>query len=135
MKFFLDCCISSKLSKALQIVAQSQGCEIVHLTEKFPKDVKDVDWIVSLAKEGGWIIVSGDPRITKGRAEKKAWGESGLPAFFFGGGFADKNIWIQAKEMFSWWPVIMQHCKGDIKPCGYIMPFKGSSLKQIFTEE
>lgn len=131
MKFFMDCCISNKLTKALQVIAESNGCEIKHLTDKFPRDVKDEYWITCLAKEGDWIIVSGDPRIARGRAEKKAWEESGLTAFFFGGGFADKNIWTQAKELFSWWPIIMQQCKNDQAKCGYIMPFKGSSLKKI----
>lgn len=132
MKFFVDCCISPKLAKALHTIADSQGCKIYHLTDRFPKDVKDVDWITSLAKEGGWIIVSGDPRITRGKAERKAWEESGLTAFFFGGGFADKNIWVQATELFSWWPHVMQACKENHNACGYMMPFKGKNLQQIF---
>jgi hypothetical protein len=131
MKFFVDCCISPKLTKALKIIAESYDCEIIHLTDRFPKDVKDVEWINALAEEGDWIIVSADPRITKSRAEKRAWQESGLKAFFFAGGFTEKGIWIQAKEVFSWWPIIMKQCKDDQEICGYIMPFKGKELKKI----
>jgi hypothetical protein len=45
-------------------------------------DTHDVVWIRELATDGGWTIISGDPRITKLRHEREAWLSSGLTAFF-----------------------------------------------------
>lgn len=83
MRFFLDNCISPVHAKALRILAEVQEYEIVHLSERFERDARDPEWLGTLGREGDWVIVSGDPRITRGRAERRAWHESGLTAFFF----------------------------------------------------
>jgi predicted nuclease of predicted toxin-antitoxin system len=87
VKFFLDNCIAPVFAKVLNILAERQGHPIVHLRDKFPPDTKDPEWIRALAEEGEWIIVSGDPRISREKAERQAWQESRLTAFFFGDGW------------------------------------------------
>ena len=82
MRFFFDNCVSIKFVEVLAILAKIQEYELVHLTNKFTADAKDEDWIRSLAKDGDWVIISGDPRLSRSQAQRKAWQESGLTAFF-----------------------------------------------------
>ena len=58
----------------------------------FRRDTPDQEWLATLAEEGDWVIVSGDPRITRGKHERQAWLESGLTAFFLGKGLGGKEL-------------------------------------------
>jgi hypothetical protein len=71
VRFFFDNCVSIKFVQALSILAQVQGYELVHLTDRFSADTPDEEWIRSLARDGDWVIISGDPRISRGQAQKK----------------------------------------------------------------
>lgn len=59
MKFFFDNCISFKFVQALRILAQIQGYELVHLTDRFAADTPDEEWIRALSSEEPWVIISG----------------------------------------------------------------------------
>ena len=131
MNFFLDNCISPRLVKALSILAEPQQLNIVHLSEKFSRDEKDEIWIPALASEGDWVIVSGDPRITRGKQQRKAWLESGLTAFFLGAGFSEKTIWKQAAELFRWWPDIIIEARQAKKGSGFLLHSGAAKMKQI----
>jgi ribonuclease BN (tRNA processing enzyme) len=73
VRFFFDHNIAPKIARAVRELASAQGIEVVHLTDKFDPSTPDVEWISSLRREGDWIIVSGDIRISKSRAERAAW--------------------------------------------------------------
>jgi hypothetical protein len=133
MKFFMDNCISPKFTRALKILAEVQSYEIVHLSEKFNRNVKDVDWIHKLSQESDWVIISGDPRITRSRAERAAWEESGFTAFFFGDGWASRSYWIQAADIVEWWPKIVLEARKAKTGTGYMIPVKANEFKIIFT--
>ena len=135
MKFFFDNCISPAYVKALRILAAVQGYDLVHLAEKFNRaDVKDVEWLHTLGTEGGWVIVSGDPRIARGQAERKAWMESGLTAFFLGDGWSSLGFWKQAEHLIGWWPRIVLKARDPTLKTGtgFILPLRGKEFKQIY---
>ena len=132
MRFFFDNCVSIKFVEALAILAQIQEYEIVHLTSKFAADTKDEEWIRSLAKDGDWVIISGDPRISRGQAQRKAWQESGLTTFFFADGWASKGFWKQAESLVHWWPQIVLKARETTAGTGYLMPWNGKEFKQIY---
>lgn len=81
MKFFLDNCISKAMAVAIAAIGKSQGIEIVHLTEIFDAKTPDTVWIPGI-KGMGFVVVSGDPRISRNPANRAAWLESELTAFF-----------------------------------------------------
>lgn len=134
MRFFIDNCIPFVLVKALRILAEFQGYEIKHLREKYPEGAKDREWIPSLAREGDWVIVSGDPRITRGKHEKAAWLESGMTAFFFGSGWTNQKFWNQAAHLVKWWPYIVQHAREATSQAGFEIPVLGTKVRQIDVE-
>ena len=86
MKFFLDNNISHRLAAALLVLenrVERGDWTVEHLRVRFEQQTEDVTWLEALGHEGEWIVISGDIRISRNPAEKAAWRESGLTAFFF----------------------------------------------------
>jgi hypothetical protein len=87
---------------ALRVVIEFQENEVVPFREKFSNpSLKDPEWLTNLSKEKDWVIISADPRITRGRAERAAWKESGFVAFFFIDGWANNSIYVQTADIIS----------------------------------
>jgi hypothetical protein len=123
LKFFFDTCISIRLVKALRVIIEHQHLETVHLSEKFPTDsIEDPKWLSQLGEEGDWIIISGDPRISRGKAERYAWMNSGLTAFFLRDGWASTSIYNQAADVIRRWPEILMLSKQNPKGIGFLIP-------------
>jgi hypothetical protein len=135
LRFFLDNCISAHIAEAIRCLARIQDYEIAHLREKFPEDTVDLDWIPALAEEGGWVIVSGDPKISRDKAERAAWHESGMTAFFFNEPFARKRFWKQAEIVVRWWPEIVLMARKAPKGSGFLVPWNGTEFKLIYDPE
>ncbi len=132
MRFFLDNCISPVHARALRVLAEVQEYEIVHLSEKFARDTPDAEWLRTLGEEGDWVVVSGDVRITRGKAEKRAWHESGLTAFFFGKGWASRGHWKLAADLVGWWSTIVLTARTHPHGRGFLVPVRGKDLKRIY---
>jgi hypothetical protein len=132
VKFFFDNCIAPALSKAIASLAGSKGIEVVHLSERFvDRSIADIEWI-STIREEGWIIISGDTRITRSPAERAAWHESGLTAFFLDDAWARRNFWVQAAELVRWFPAIIETVKTCVPGSGYRLPMKGKEPIRIY---
>lgn len=132
MRFFLDNCIAPVYAEVLKLLAEKQGYPIVHLREKFSSDTKDEDWIRTLAVEEDWIIVSGDPRITRGKTEREAWRESRITAFFFGHGWSSRSYWNQAEDIVHWWPRIVLEAEKAPRGKGFLIPLKGKEFQVLY---
>lgn len=97
MRFFLDNCVAKAMARGCAEFARAQHVEVIHLTDRFAPDTPDVDWIVAI-KDEGWVLVSGDTRITRNPVERAAWHESGLTAFFLDDGWSSKKFWVQGEN-------------------------------------
>jgi hypothetical protein len=132
VKFFLDNCVSVAMARALRELAKAQSLEVVHLSDRFSRDITDVEWIGALEPKE-WVIVSGDSRISRNRAEKAAWHESGLTAFFLDDGWASRKFWVQAAELVRWWPVIVETARTCTPGSGFLLKFKASDPRLIYS--
>jgi len=132
VRFFFDNCVSQNLVEALRCLEPRH--ELEHLRERFEGDTDDPTWIRTLASEGDWIIVSGDPRISRGQAERAAWIESGLTAFFCGDAWTNRRLLIQASEMLRWWPDILECSRVTPRGVGYLLEFKTKRPRQILPQ-
>jgi len=125
VKFFFDNTLPPRLAKALDALVKEDGHTVTHLREKFATDTEDPVWISALAKEGEWIIISGDPRITKGRHEKAAWKESHLTACFLKSGWTNFRLWDQVWRLVKFWPAIVA-ATADARPgAGFLVNVNG----------
>ena len=130
MRFFFDNCVSPKLVEALRCLDKRH--ELVHLRERFDPSTPDPTWIAALGREGGWTIISGDPRISRGQAERAAWIESRLTAFFCGDAWGSRRLMVQASEMLRWWDDILELSKKAAQGTGYLLEFKTKQPTQIY---
>ena len=130
MRFFLDNCISPKIARALDVLEEPRH-EIIALRAKFHSSTPDPEWLRALGDEGDWIVVSGDPRISRSKAERKAWYESGLTAFFFASGYARLRIWPQVQFVIRWWGDIVMEARDCEPGSGFSVPQSGA-IRQIY---
>ena len=105
--------------------------EVVHLSERFDRKTEDVVWIKSLGADKDWVIVSGDLRISRNRAEREAWRESGLTAFFLKNAWADQKLWPFAARFIAWWPRITAQAAMAQKGKGFMVPFNGTRFEDV----
>ncbi len=131
MKFFFDNCISPNIVEALRHL-EGRAHEIVALRERFDPKTDDPIWINALGQEGNWVIISGDPRISRGRAEKAAWLESRLTAFFCGDAWQNRRLMLQASELLGWWDDIVEFSKTAAAGAGFLMEFRTKKPVQIY---
>ncbi|TET51643.1 MAG: hypothetical protein E3J64_06500 [Anaerolineales bacterium] len=108
MKFFFDNCMPLRLAEALDLLIQPDAHKAVHLRKRFAPAIKDEVWVPALGRESGWIVISGDLRITRTPQVKKAWIDSRLPGFFMSEGWANRAIWEQVAHFFVWWPHVLK---------------------------
>jgi len=102
MRIFIDHNLSPKIARALQPLFEGKH-EVVSLRDKFPINISDKDWIETLSKEGRWVVISGDLRITKNAAEKQAFKNSKLIGFFMSPGFFKAGpILHVSRILFQW---------------------------------
>lgn len=99
--YFFDRTFSPKLPRALAAL----GVDTVAHRDRFEPDTLDEDWIPVL-QSTGWVIVTGDTRIRKKRAEAIALQVSGLTALFLFPTFSNFTLWPQAAWLVQHWPSI-----------------------------
>jgi hypothetical protein len=129
LRFFLDNCLPPRVAAAIDTLDDSSV--VKHLSQKFPRNTPDAEWISELGKEGDWVIVSGDLRISRNKAERRAWLEPGLTAFFLSGGWGQQNLWDTGWRLIKWWPLMLTQA-GSIRPgAGFVVPVKGDKLQQL----
>ena len=96
--------------------------EVVHLREKFAADTADDVWIPALAKEGGWVIVSGDPRIARNPQLRAVWTHAKLTTFFLGKGWMKQKFWDQAWRLVRCWPRVLEQSALVVPGAGFEIP-------------
>lgn len=107
MKVLVDNNLSPLLARAIDILVGPEGHEIAALRAKFPADTKDSGWINALGREGGWIVISGDVRITRRPAERLAWHQSRLKGFFLAPGWSGITNLEKTARLLLWWPKLV----------------------------
>ena len=117
--------------------SEADAEEVLHLRSKFQPDTPDIEWMQRLAndEDDDWIIISGDLRITRNKAERQAWHESGLTAFFFDDAWSRANYWRKAADLVKWWPEIRRLAREHPSGHGYRIPAIGKEIKHIYPDE
>lgn len=132
MRFFLDHCISHRLAPSLSALSELDGHEVVALKTKFPADAPDEEWLLGLAAEGEWVVVSGDSRIYRNAQRRKVWQQARLTTFFWQPAWVHQSYWDKAWRMVRWWPEITHMASYVARGSGFSVPYSISGkLKPI----
>ena len=122
--------MSPAIARAVRELFKSDH-EVTYLAEKFPRNVSDVDWISGLSKDGQWIVISGDRRITRNRAEYHAFRNSNLIGLFLSQGLNKAPVVKQAERILALWPVILTVSATVQGGAMYELPMKSTKLRQL----
>lgn len=105
--------------------SESNPPQVIHLTDRFPASSADEVWISTLAKEGGWAIISQD-RFNKNDLEREAVRQSGLVIFALAKGWSSQAYWDKAHNLVRWWPAIMDQSARITGGAAFRVPLKFS---------
>ncbi|WP_077067065.1 PIN-like domain-containing protein [Pseudorhizobium marinum] len=130
MKVLFDHNLSPRIARAIQALTVSEH-EVVALKDRFPVNIKDVDLIAELSRQGGWILISGDRRITRNRAEKAAFQSSKIIGMFLSSGLYKAPVMKQAERLISLWPTIETVSKNVSGGSMFELPMKSSKLSPL----
>ena len=105
MKVFFDHNMSPAMARAFRELFQKEH-EIEFLAEKFRPSTPDIQWITALSQEGQWVVISGDRRITRNRAECHTFRNSNLIGLFLSSGLYKAPVIKQMERISALWPKI-----------------------------
>jgi hypothetical protein len=105
VKVLVDEHLPPALARALNALFAGEH-EIVHVRDKFGPGCTDVEWIAALNRDGRWVIISADRRITRNKAEYHAFRNSKLVGFFMSRGMYKSKLTKQAERLLALWEAI-----------------------------
>jgi hypothetical protein len=105
--------------------------EIIHLRQKFGPRVTDIEWIDALNRDGRWIIISADRRITRNRAELHAFRKSKLIGFFMAPALYKSKVTKQAERLLALWEGIADLATRMEGGAMFELPMKSTRIKQL----
>ncbi len=131
MKGIIDENLSPALARAVSALFVGEH-EVVHIREKFGPRVTDAEWIARLSAEGRWIVISGDAKITKRKAEQAAFRHSRLIGFFLSPALNGAKVTKQMQRLLAPWDDIEKIAKLVAGGAMYELPMSGK-IRQLKT--
>ncbi|MDO1581509.1 hypothetical protein [Rhizobium oryzicola] len=130
MKVLVDENLPPALARSLNALFAGKH-EIRHLRELYGPSVKDIQWIGELSADGRWIVISGDRRITRNKAEYHAFRSSNLVGFFLSKGLMKSTILKQMERLCALWLSIETQASIVQGGAMFELPINSIRLKQI----
>lgn len=130
MRVLFDNNLPPRLARALNELFAGEH-HIIALRDKFAENIDDVDWIRQLGLEGTWVILSGDRRITRNRAERDAFRNSRLIGFFLAKGLAKAKVTKQAERLLALWENIEKVVGVVQTGAMFELPMRSTRIKQL----
>jgi hypothetical protein len=128
VKVFFDNCTSPVLAQTLNGFVNHRGHEAVHLRDRFAQDSADVEWITALGEEEEtWVVITGDDRIRKNRAERAAYREAQIRGFVLAPAYHTTKHNVTASVLVRRWPDIEDMVGRFAPPFLVEMPINYSS--------
>ena len=104
---------------------------VTWLAERFRRTATDLEWIQQLSAEGRWVVISGDRRIARNRAEYGAFQNSRLVGFFLSRGLNKAKVIKQFERILAHWDnieTIEGHASGGAI---YELPMTTTRIRQL----
>lgn len=104
---------------------------VVHLRDQFGPSVTDLEWMQALKQESGWIIISGDRRISRNKAEQTVFRASRLIAFIFAPGLQKAPLLKKMERLMAMWDKIEQQASLVGGGAMFEIQLRGDRLKSL----
>lgn len=130
MKVIVDENLPPAMAKFLAALFVAEH-QIIHLRERFGAGVKDVEWMTALNHEGGWVVISGDKRISRNKAEQAVIRASRLIAFIFAPGLQKAPLLKKMERLMVMWPKMEQQVGLVTGGAMFEIQVKGDRLKSM----
>lgn len=124
MRFFIDNNLSSRLANGMKAFGEN----VDHLTDHFPDDTPDTEWLKYIG-DNGYILITRDDRIRRKPAELDALRTFGVGSFFMGGKNRTRCQLIQ--QLVRNWPRIKEYARKTHIPFAYRIPPTGTKFVRI----
>ena len=102
MNVLIDNNVSPRIARALNALFTPEH-QVIALRDRFAAETSDTEWISALSGAGRWVVISGDRRITKNKAEYRAFRNSRLIGFFLAPGLYKAKVIKQAERILALW--------------------------------
>ncbi|MBY5581791.1 hypothetical protein [Rhizobium leguminosarum] len=126
MKVLVDENLPPALARSLNALFAGK-----HIRDRFSPGVKDVEWIGQLSSEGRWIVISGDRRITRNKAEYNAFRNSNLVGFFLSKGLYKSPIVKQMERILALWQTMEMQAAIVQGGAMFELPMTSTRIKQM----
>lgn len=130
MKVFFDHNMSPALARATRELFRDLH-EIALLREKFRSDATDIEWIEGLSREGRWLVISEDRRITRNRAEYAAFRASRLVGVFLASAVHKAPVVKKMERILAVWPALEALSATVEGGALFELPISGNRLRQM----
>ena len=130
MNVLFDHNLSFRLAHALAALLSDQHT-IVALKDKFPVDIDDIAFITALSREGHWIVISGDYRITRNSAERRTFLQSRLTGFFMAPALKKAPLLKQLERLCAMWYTIVTVAGATAPGALFELPMKTARVRQL----
>jgi hypothetical protein len=115
MRFFFDRCMSPRLAKMVNAYEIDHTAQHHNFDSRFHEMTTDVEWLTAIgADEPPWVILSGDGRILKNRAERQVLREVNLTFFCMSRQWMHMRIEEIAWKFIKVWPDIVRTAKVSV---------------------
>lgn len=130
MKVLIDENLPPALAKALAALFVGEH-QIQHLRERYGPSVTDEEWIKDLHKEGGWVVISGDRRITRNHAEQQFFKSSNLVGSFLSKGLNKAPTIKKMERLMALWSTIEKQASLVSGGAMFELPMRSTKLDQV----
>lgn len=106
MRVFFDNCTSPVLASTLDGFLREASDRAFHIRDmECGRHAADVVWMQMLGNDGSdWIVITGDLRIQRNKAEREAFRRMGLRGFAFATGYQKMPMNQRASNLIWHWP-------------------------------
>lgn len=111
MKFLFDNNLPPDLAHAIRELCRGETDvqHVDHLTDHFPGNTPDLDWISGL--DGSWYVISIDKFKKSHGQERVALRRAGHTVYVLDPQWADHNFWKKSARLVEWWPQVLEHSR------------------------
>jgi hypothetical protein len=105
--------------------------QIIHIRDRFGAGTTDLEWMRELNGEGRWIVISGDRRIARNKAEQAVFRSSRLIAFIFAPGLQKAPLVKKMERLMVMWARIEQQAGLVEGGAMFEVQMRGELLKSL----